>query len=45
MGLPVRIEILNQLDLTYPQYVVMMALKRSISIAELLEKTAIDGGA
>ena len=38
---------LNQLDLTYPQYVVMMALweKDQISIAELLEKTAIDGGA
>ena len=38
---------LNQLDLTYPQYVVMMALweKDRISIAELLEKTAIDGGA
>ncbi|MEC8226255.1 MAG: MarR family transcriptional regulator, partial [Pseudomonadota bacterium] len=37
---------LNQLDLTYPQYVVMMALweKDQISIAELLEKTAIDGG-
>jgi len=34
---------LNQLDLTYPQYVVMMALweKDQISIAE----TAIDGGA
>ena len=38
---------LNQLNLTYPQYVVMMALweKDKISIAELLEKTAIDGGA
>ena len=38
---------LNQLDLTYPQYVVMMALweKDQISIAESLEKTAIDGGA
>ncbi len=38
---------LKQLNLTYPQYVVMMALweKDQISVAELLEKTAIDGGA
>lgn len=38
---------LQKLDLTYPQYVVMMALweKDEISIAELLEKTVIDGGA
>ena len=38
---------LEELELTYPQYVVMMALweKDNISIAELLEKTAIDGGA
>lgn len=40
-------ESLAKLDLTYPQYVVMMALWESdqITIAELLEKTAIDGGA
>ena len=40
-------EALLALDLTYPQYVVMMALweKEGISIHELLEKTAIDGGA
>ncbi|MBU2918300.1 MarR family winged helix-turn-helix transcriptional regulator [Psychrosphaera sp. F3M07] len=38
---------LIQLDLTYPQYIVMMALweKDGITIADLLEKTAIDGGA
>ncbi|MEP1446638.1 MAG: MarR family winged helix-turn-helix transcriptional regulator [Paraglaciecola sp.] len=38
---------LNQLDLTYPQYVVMMALweENRISIAGLLNKTKIDGGA
>lgn len=38
---------LNELELTYPQYVVMMALweEDEISIAQLLEKTAIDGGA
>jgi len=40
-------EALTALDLTYPQYVVMMALweKDKISINELLTKTAIDGGA
>lgn len=40
-------EALTALDLTYPQYVVMMALweKDKISINELLDKTAIDGGA
>jgi DNA-binding MarR family transcriptional regulator len=40
-------EPLTQLDLTYPQYIVMMALweKDGITIAELLEKTSIDGGA
>lgn len=40
-------EMLSELDLTYPQYVVMMALweQDNISIAELLEKTAIDGSA
>ncbi|MDP2635211.1 MULTISPECIES: MarR family transcriptional regulator [unclassified Pseudoalteromonas] len=40
-------EALLALDLTYPQYVVMMALweKDNISINTLLEKTAIDGGA
>ncbi|KPH65430.1 transcriptional regulator [Pseudoalteromonas porphyrae] len=38
---------LNQLDLTYPQYVVMMALweEDKVSIAQLLEKTMVDGGA
>ncbi len=38
---------LNELGLTYPQYVVMMALweQDGVTIAELLEKTAIDGGA
>ncbi|MEI5638747.1 MULTISPECIES: MarR family winged helix-turn-helix transcriptional regulator [unclassified Pseudoalteromonas] len=38
---------LDELELTYPQYVVMMALweKDNISIAELLDKTHIDGGA
>lgn len=38
---------LNQLDLTYPQYVVMMALweENKMSIAGLLNKTKIDGGA
>lgn len=40
-------EVLAELNLTYPQYVVMMALweKDQITIAELLEKTAIDGSA
>ncbi|WP_166424457.1 MarR family transcriptional regulator [Paraglaciecola sp. 20A4] len=40
-------EPLMALNLTYPQYVVMMALweKDGISIAELIEQTAIDGGA
>jgi len=40
-------EPLEALDLTYPQYIVMMALweEDEISIAELLEKTSIDGGA
>lgn len=40
-------EALGDINLTYPQYVVMMALweKDNISIAELLEKTAIDGSA
>ncbi|MCF7352813.1 MarR family transcriptional regulator [Vibrio sp. CK2-1] len=38
---------LAELNLTYPQYVVMMALweKDGISITDLLEKTAIDGSA
>ncbi len=38
---------LLQLDLTYPQYVVMMALweQDQISISELVEKTCIDSGA
>lgn len=38
---------LNELELTYPQYVVMMALweEDKITIAQLLQKTAIDGGA
>ncbi|KKM18622.1 hypothetical protein LCGC14_1663810, partial [marine sediment metagenome] len=38
---------LNALELTYPQYVVMMALweEDKITIAQLLKKTAIDGGA
>lgn len=38
---------LANLNLTYPQYVVMMALweKDGISITALLEKTAIDGSA
>jgi DNA-binding MarR family transcriptional regulator len=40
-------EPLRALNLTYPQYVVMMALweKDNITIAELIERTAIDGGA
>ena len=40
-------EPLNELNLTYPQYVVMMALweQDEITIAELIDKTAIDGGA
>ncbi|HCM05070.1 MAG TPA: MarR family transcriptional regulator [Oceanospirillales bacterium] len=40
-------EPLDNLNITYPQYVVMMALweEDHITIAELLEKTAIDGGA
>lgn len=40
-------EPLSELDLTYPQYVVMMALWEhdDISIAYLIEKTAIDGSA
>jgi DNA-binding MarR family transcriptional regulator len=40
-------ELLNELNITYPQYVVMMALweQDKITIAELVEKTAIDGGA
>jgi DNA-binding MarR family transcriptional regulator len=40
-------ELLSVLNITYPQYVVMMALweQDKITIAELLEKTAIDGGA
>lgn len=38
---------LNALELTYPQYVVMMALweEDKVAIAQLLKKTAIDGGA
>ena len=38
---------LKDLDITYPQYVVMMALWEcdGITIRELLDKTAIDGGA
>ncbi|WP_086981288.1 MarR family winged helix-turn-helix transcriptional regulator [Vibrio aphrogenes] len=40
-------ESLATLNLTYPQYVVMMALweKDEITIAELVDKTAIDGSA
>ena len=40
-------EPLSELNITYPQYVVMMALweEDEITIAELLEKTAVDGGA
>jgi DNA-binding MarR family transcriptional regulator len=40
-------EPLSELNITYPQYVVMMALweQDEITIAELVEKTAIDGGA
>jgi DNA-binding MarR family transcriptional regulator len=40
-------EPLNELDITYPQYVVMMALweQDEVTIAELLRQTAIDGGA
>ncbi|PKG64553.1 MULTISPECIES: MarR family winged helix-turn-helix transcriptional regulator [Pseudoalteromonas] len=40
-------EPLSKLNLTYPQYVVMMALweQDEITIAELKDKTAIDGGA
>ncbi|MFT7258630.1 MAG: DNA-binding MarR family transcriptional regulator [Glaciecola sp.] len=40
-------EPLNSLDITYPQYIVMMALweQDEVTIAELVRKTAIDGGA
>lgn len=40
-------EVLAELDLTYPQYVVMMALweQDNITINALLNKTVIDGGA
>ena len=40
-------EPLSALNITYPQYVVMMALweQDQITIAELLVETAIDGGA
>lgn len=40
-------EPLAEINLTYPQFVVMMALweQDKITIAELLEKTAIDGSA
>ncbi|MCF6435702.1 MULTISPECIES: MarR family winged helix-turn-helix transcriptional regulator [Pseudoalteromonas] len=39
--------LLEAIDLTYPQYVVMMAMweHEKLTIASLLEKTAIDGGA
>ncbi|WP_428033651.1 MarR family winged helix-turn-helix transcriptional regulator [Amphritea sp.] len=39
--------LLSELDITYPQYVVMMALWESdnVTIYELLQKTRIDGGA
>ena len=39
--------LLKALDITYPQYVILMALWETdhITIAELLERTAIDGGA
>jgi DNA-binding MarR family transcriptional regulator len=39
--------LLSALDITYPQYITLMALweKSGITIAELLEKTMIDGGA
>ena len=40
-------EPLTEINLTYPQYVVMMALweKDKITIAELLSQTSIDGSA
>jgi DNA-binding MarR family transcriptional regulator len=40
-------EPLSELNITYPQYVVMMALweQDEITIAEVVTKTAIDGGA
>jgi len=39
--------LLEALDLTYPQYVVMMALWQSdqVTIQQLLDQTRIDGGA
>ncbi len=39
--------LLNELDITYPQYIVMMALWEAdkITIASLLDKTKMDGGA
>ncbi|WP_414829919.1 MarR family winged helix-turn-helix transcriptional regulator [Alteromonas sp. H39] len=39
--------LLKSLDITYPQYVVMMALweQDDITISELLRRTRIDGGA
>lgn len=38
--------LLSQLDITYPQYVVLMALweKDDISIREVMEVTKVDGG-
>lgn len=40
-------ESLDALDLTYPQYIVMMALweQDDVSIAQLIETTSIDGSA
>jgi DNA-binding MarR family transcriptional regulator len=40
-------EPLSELNITYPQYLVMMGLweEDEITIAELVDKTAIDGGA
>jgi DNA-binding MarR family transcriptional regulator len=40
-------EPLSELNITYPQYVVMMALweQDDLTIAELVQRTAIDGGA
>jgi DNA-binding MarR family transcriptional regulator len=38
--------LLDALDLTYPQYVVLMALweQDNVSISDILERTKIDGG-
>ena len=38
--------LLEQLDLTYPQYVILMALweKDDVSISDVMDRTKVDGG-